>query len=132
MGTNFYTPAEAVAKAVGTNFYAPVEAVAKAVATPVDIVKNFIDDDRDPGIHIGKRSMGWKFSFRGHPMLNITTLEDWKAVLDNAEKVFDEYNGELSAEEFWDGVQETEGGRRHDDSGIRVNNDYDFRDSEFF
>lgn len=42
-------------------------------------------------MHIGKKSFGWVFYFRGYPDLKITSLEDWeKAIFDKFHEVVDE------------------------------------------
>lgn len=55
------------------------------------------------GLHIGKRSAGWDFLFRGHPDLGLTTVAAWREFLASPSRVIiDEYATPHSAEEFFD------------------------------
>ena len=50
-------------------------------------------------IHIGKSSCGWTFSF--HAMNQIVSYRDWLIhILQNDLKIVDEYNKDISFEEF--------------------------------
>lgn len=50
------------------------------------------------GLHIGKSSAGWTFSFHGTE--EVRSWEDWKKVLQSGGKIFDEYGDEKSFEEM--------------------------------
>lgn len=51
--------------------------------------------------HVGKSSLGWKFCFRGHPDLGITSFDDWMVVLGDGNCVIrDEYGEDLSSAEL--------------------------------
>lgn len=69
-------------------------------------------------LHIGKSSAGWKFCFHGYqaidnPLvseysdLNINSVDDWKALLNNKDFVIlDEYDETISYKDFFDMVEE--------------------------
>jgi len=71
--------------------------------------------------HIGKRSSGWQFSFRGYnddegkPI--IASWQDWKNVLTGLKqgKIFDEYRKEIEVSEFIEMVEKTKGKQNHYD-----------------
>lgn len=74
--------------------------------------------------HIGKRSMGWQFSFKawatydkdGESQPLIASWEDWKNVLTGVKgKIFDEYGHEIEVSEFIEMVEKTRGGKNHYD-----------------
>ena len=52
--------------------------------------------------HIGKSSIGWQFSFKGHNEIHpeIYSFEDWKRELQADGKIFTEYGEEVSFEDF--------------------------------
>lgn len=54
-------------------------------------------------LHIGKKSAGWKFSFRGHRdhQPPIVSWEDWRrTIVENAGQVFNEYDEMVPFNEF--------------------------------
>ncbi len=51
-------------------------------------------------LHIGKKSSGWTFSFRGHPELGIKSYTDWKYELKGPGVLKDEYGGTVAIETF--------------------------------
>lgn len=60
-------------------------------------------------VHIGKSSMGWKFSFRGYFGLScpfgresdIRSFADWKEIFQNLDgRITNEYGEEISVEDF--------------------------------
>jgi len=56
------------------------------------------------GIHLGKSSFGWKFSFQyngGEYYKNIKEMKDWL----KDKKIEDEYGGELTPRQFWNMVE---------------------------
>jgi len=67
-------------------------------------------------LHIGKSSAGWKFLFRGYQdeelnygadRLNINSIEDWKKYLkENNVVILDEYDREISYDDFFKLVEE--------------------------
>jgi hypothetical protein len=71
--------------------------------------------------HIGKRSSGWQFSFRGYNddegRLIIASWQDWKNVLTGLKqgKIFDEYRKEIEVSEFIEMVEKTKGKQNHYD-----------------
>ena len=79
---------------MGTNYYAVLNKCASC--------------KRHEQLHIGKRSGGWMFSFRGHtdsqPVLR--SSEDWRLFLQD-KTVMNEYGEELSPAEFWQIVTAT-------------------------
>lgn len=54
-------------------------------------------------LHIGKSSMGWKFSFRAYDDLGLTSWAAWRTYLDGR-VIRDEYGDTLTLEEFTDRV----------------------------
>jgi len=73
---------------MGTNYYARVRHCDKC--------------NRGDDLHIGKSSMGWKFSFRGHRDHSppLTTEQAWRDFLRDV-PIFDEYGDRVEYEEFW-------------------------------
>jgi hypothetical protein len=67
--------------------------------------------------HIGKRSGGWEFSFRGYNgrggMPKIRSWADWKFHLMKEGKIFDEYGTEYTAPEFIALVEKTKGEKNY-------------------
>ena len=59
--------------------------------------------NRSDIIHIGKSSFGWTFSF--HATDNIRSWQDWQEALQDG-KIFDEYDREVSLEDFIKLVEE--------------------------
>lgn len=67
-------------------------------------------------IHIGKSSAGWKFLFRGYQdrewnygvdKLNINSIDDWKKYIKEKDlAIFDEYDEEISYDDFFEFVEE--------------------------
>lgn len=63
--------------------------------------------DREP-VHIGKRSGGWQFGFRGYP--DIRSRADWEARIAAAcppAGIIDEYGTPWGVKEFWAAVDAT-------------------------
>lgn len=56
-------------------------------------------------LHIGKRSIGWQFSFRAYPSL--LSRHDWEALVAKVGTVMDEYGREFSPVQFWAEVDAT-------------------------
>jgi hypothetical protein len=58
--------------------------------------------DGDPGLHIGKKSFGWEFLFRGHPELGLTTVAQWRAyVAEPGRRIVSEYHQVWGTDEFF-------------------------------
>jgi hypothetical protein len=64
------------------------------------------------GLHIGQRSAGWRFLFRAHPNQGITSVSDWKRVL-QGKKIATLYGEIYSEDEFWAEVETHKGRRLH-------------------
>lgn len=83
--------------------------------------------------HIGKSSGGWQFSFQGYRdiMPAIRSFLDWKRELESGGKIFDEYNREVSFDEFVEFVEskQSEPNNHHDFCG-ESNTDEDWKDPE--
>ena len=60
----------------------------------------------DNGLHIGKNSWGWVFNFEGYPDKGITTVQDWRNLTKEG-YIYNEYDEEISYEDFWKLVEET-------------------------
>jgi hypothetical protein len=74
--------------------------------------------------HIGKKSAGWEFSFQGYNEdIEIYSWEDWKKVLKEKGKIFNEYGEEISYEEFVKLVEDSKGGEYN---GRLNTNHYDY------
>lgn len=60
----------------------------------------------DPDIHIGKKSYGWAFSFRGYRDYpeNLTTWQKWKEYLKDKE-IVDEYGDLVKYDKFMEMVE---------------------------
>ena len=69
--------------------------------------------------HIGKRSGGWEFSFRGYNgrggSPKIRSWADWKFHLLKEGKIFDEYGTEHDPPQFIAMVEKTRGEKNHHD-----------------
>lgn len=67
--------------------------------------------------HIGKRSGGWEFSFRGYDGRGgepkIRSWADWKFHLLKEGKIFDEYGTEHGPAQFIAMVEKTKGEKNH-------------------
>lgn len=61
-----------------------------------------VDNLDDPGLHIGKKSGGWDFLFRGHPELGLTTVAAWRVfVTQPGRQVVSEYGTVQTTDEFF-------------------------------
>ena len=74
--------------------------------------------DEEDILHIGKSSYGWSFSFRGYtekynsPI--IKDVKEWISQISNPDSfIMDEYNNEISKDEFWGLVHSKENDRNH-------------------
>ena len=63
-----------------------------------------IDDNPCEGIHIGKNSCGWVFSFQAHPNLELESVDDYKKFLQEG-YIYDEYGVLIPTDEFWEVVE---------------------------
>ena len=75
-------------------------------------------------LHIGKSSAGWKFAFRGY--LNkddivIKSVEDWKEFLKGDYAILDEYDREISYDDFFKMVEEKQKENNPDNFTTDVN-----------
>lgn len=114
---------------MSTNYYLPQDCSAPCEHCSTD------------ELHIGKKSTGWTFSFRGHPSLGIRSRKDWEQQVSKAGSVRDEYGRTLTPAEFWDVVDSTRASRSNKMPPLsRVGNDqgnyadpegWDFADYEF-
>ncbi|MBQ6358600.1 MAG: hypothetical protein IJI97_06610 [Clostridia bacterium] len=94
------------------------------------------------GLHIGKKSAGWKFLFRAHPNLQLTSLEQWVGYLSRPDvEVSDEYGAEIDLTEMVTTMTEKEGPdgtplRGHseyqDGKDRYAHNGFDFSTQDFF
>ncbi|MBU8839116.1 hypothetical protein [Mycolicibacterium goodii] len=61
-----------------------------------------LDNQSDPGLHIGKKSGGWDFLFRGHPELGLTTVASWREFLTQPDRqIVTEYGTVQKPDEFF-------------------------------
>lgn len=61
-------------------------------------------------LHIGKSSIGWQFSFAGHPDKGIFSFNDWKIFIErNKCIIIDEYDALISNESFYELVKNKKG-----------------------
>ena len=81
--------------------------------------------------HIGKRSAGWRFTFRAHQ--GITSRSDWESLIREPAVVVSEYGRKVTPDEFWALVDETRKGRLHrpGDASWVDPDGWDFLDVEF-
>lgn len=70
-------------------------------------------DDGDAGLHIGKKSVGWRFTFRAHPHLQLSSFGSWVDYLSRPDvEIADEYGSEVSLPEMIATMSQT-----HDSEG---------------
>jgi hypothetical protein len=80
---------------MGTNYYTATEPCEKACE----------HCSQQTELHIGKSSGGWKFGFRGHPDLGLTSWSAWQAFL-VGRPITDEYGAARTLDEFRKVVEE--------------------------
>jgi hypothetical protein len=84
--------------------------------------------------HIGKRSGGWEFSFRGYDgrggAPKIRSWADWKFHLLKEGRIFDEYGTEYTAPEFVTIVEKTKGEKNHYDYSGYIDPRNDWQDQD--
>jgi hypothetical protein len=81
-------------------------------------------------IHIGKSSYGWQFLFAyngGEYYKNKNELEAWL----EGRKIFDEYDREISKEDFWEMIETKQATRNPSDGHFMTIEEYTFMDGEF-
>lgn len=104
---------------MGTNFY---------------LVAPEYDDLNDPGLHIGKSSAGWEFTWQAHPHLGIRGFEDWERLFaEHPYSIVDEYGETHTTGGFYDQVMAKRKDRQHDPhgSGYRDGRGHWFVEAEF-
>jgi hypothetical protein len=72
---------------MGTNYYVEPPPCCPTCGHRADIV------------HIGKSSMGWRFTFRGYPEQGLTSAKAWFAYLEG-KRINDEYDRPVTLDEF--------------------------------
>lgn len=86
--------------------------------------------------HIGKRSGGWQFSFRGYVERRdvgmsktavIGSWQDWKRLLKRG-RIYDEYGKRWSYADFVAMVEKSSGGQSHYDYTIEMGHQYMYND----
>lgn len=82
---------------MGTNYYA--------------IEKHCPNCNRRDLVHIGKKSVGWQFFFRGYP--DTRTVEQWRMRLADASGIEDEYGRPIAVDDFWKMVEASKGLKDH-------------------
>lgn len=84
---------------MGTNYYAVIKKV------------NGFETER---LHIGKKSAGWRFSFRGYPKgwvsdrpeLELDSAKAWRAFLESEDVIIvNEYETVISLDQLWEWVE---------------------------
>lgn len=60
----------------------------------------------DSGLHLGKNSAGWVFQFEAHSEPCLKTVEQFREFTKKG-VIYDEYDREISYEEFWQIVEES-------------------------
>ena len=99
---------------MGTNYYLQIS-VCKYCGRPEET------------LHIGKSSMGWKFSFRIYRDEKINNVNDWIKLIEGHHNViYDEYGKQMSSAEFIDLIDSKTDGKSHLDSSMSYHliNDY--------
>lgn len=88
------------------------------------------------GIHLGKSSGGWQFSFQyngGQFYKNVTEMKEWL----KDKEIEDEYGRKISQEEFWQMINDKQKEENHNHARIYsdtrnfVIDGYSFSDCEF-
>ncbi|WP_405479859.1 hypothetical protein [Streptomyces anulatus] len=65
-------------------------------------------DPDGEGLHIGQTAAGWRFLFRAHNSLGITTLPDWEHFLRATDvAIRNEYGRDASVDEMVEMMEET-------------------------
>lgn len=62
-------------------------------------------------VHIGKKSFGWRFFFRGYD--DTRTVEQWRSRIENADGIENEYGEPVDTPEFWAMVEASRSRRDH-------------------
>ena len=111
---------------MGTNYYLkPLIS-----ADEMEVLKKF--NAKVEGLHIGKSSYGWSFSFHAvdkyeveiftellplsEPLTdNIDSEDDWRVWIDYKCQIYDECEREIDPKEFWDMVDSKRDGMNHHD-----------------
>ena len=60
----------------------------------------------EAGLHIGKNSAGWVFNFQAYETPQLKTVDDYRKFLKDG-VIYNEYDEEISYEEFWKIVAES-------------------------
>ncbi|MFI1189177.1 hypothetical protein [Streptomyces californicus] len=99
-------------------------------------------DPNGEGLHIGQTAAGWRFLFRAHNSLGLTTLPGWEHFLRAADvTIRNEYGRDVTADEMIETMKETANGKgfplrerfRHDDEHRYVTSGgHAFCRTEFF
>ena len=76
-----------------------------------------LEDNPCEGVHIGKNSAGWVFTFQAHPNLKLKSVNAWKEFLQEG-YIYDEYGVLIPVKEFWEIV---EASKEPDDFGEPYN-----------
>ena len=63
-------------------------------------------DFPEGGLHIGKNSWGWTFQFQAYPEKKLIDTQSWRDFTKYG-YIYDEYDDEISYDEFWEMVEET-------------------------
>jgi hypothetical protein len=66
------------------------------------------DPDGD-GIHLGKSSVGWTFTFRAYPAVGVTGYASWLALLDLG-GIYDEYGRQVTRDDLLALIENKRGG----------------------
>ena len=91
---------------MGTNYYFKIQ--------DTDLCNYCGRGEEGETLHIGKGSVGWEFSFYSPSDTDIESWLDWLEFMKTNEgKILDEYNVEISLDDFIDYVEKSRGKRNH-------------------
>ena len=83
----------------------------------------------DKKLHIGKKSIGWEFTFQGYKELNLNSYKDWRTFLNNSnESIINEYGKFMTKEGFYKTVENSKNGENLNHT-IEVQKDYPHYDN---
>ena len=101
---------------MGTNYYVKINYCEKC--------------GRGDEIHLGKSSMGWKFSFQynsGEFYKNVFEMQEWL----RDKRIKDEYGARISYKDFWEMIEKKQKIKDPEESDAIIINGYKFFDREF-
>ena len=102
----------------------------KLLNSPIKDSLTFIENF-DEEIHLGKQSATWKFLFQYNNGRFYRTIPELKSFI-NSMNIYDEYDGIVTQEEFWNSVLSRQKDKSHLSSDVFKIEEFEFVDYEFF